>query len=60
MLRTRKSHGQGIIEYAGALVMAAILVATALSVLPGNFTDYFWNIFTAAGAMMTDFLNSHL
>ena len=36
--------GQGVIEYAGALVIAAVLVAAVLAVGPGQITTTFTSI----------------
>lgn len=42
---TRKaSKGQGVIEYAGALVIAAVLVAAVLAIGPTGIRDLFTNI----------------
>lgn len=42
-----KSKGQGVIEYAGALVIAAVLVAAVLAVGPDGITNLFNAILTA-------------
>lgn len=43
----KKSKGQGVIEYAGALVIAAVLVATVLAVGPAGIQELFTNILTS-------------
>ena len=50
--KRNRLSGQGLIEYAGALVMAAMLVASALAVLPDNFVGTFDRIWQAANDMM--------
>ncbi|MEB3285970.1 MAG: hypothetical protein VKJ04_00550 [Vampirovibrionales bacterium] len=42
----KKAKGQGVIEYAGALVIAAVLVAAVLSVGPAGIEQLFTNILT--------------
>ncbi len=42
-----KSKGQGVIEYAGALVVAAILISLAMTSSFGTLAPLFNNIFTA-------------
>jgi len=42
----RAERGQGVIEYAGALVIATVLVATVLTVGPGAISGLFTNIVT--------------
>jgi Flp pilus assembly pilin Flp len=45
---TRKANkGQGVIEYAGALVIAAVLVAAVINVGPGAIKTLFTNILTS-------------
>ena len=43
----KKLKGQGVIEYAGALVIAAVLVATVLAVGPAGISQLFTSILTA-------------
>ena len=40
----KKQKGQGVIEYAGALVIAAVLVATVLAVGPDGIEALFTDI----------------
>lgn len=44
MKMNKKQKGQGVIEYAGALVIAAVLVATVLAVGPDGIEELFNNI----------------
>lgn len=50
----KKSKGQGVIEYAGALVIAAVLVATVLAVGPQGIEDLFNNILDAVQTFFDD------
>ena len=43
----KKQKGQGVIEYAGALVIAAVLVATVLAVGPDGIETLFTDIMTS-------------
>lgn len=43
---TKGKKGQGVIEYAGALVIAAVLVATVLAVGPTGIQTLFNDILT--------------
>lgn len=43
-LMNKKQKGQGVIEYAGALVIAAVLVATVLAVGPAGIESLFTDI----------------
>lgn len=43
MSRCRR-HGQGVVEYSGALVIAALIVATGLTVLPPQLAAYLSSI----------------
>lgn len=49
--------GQGIIEYCGALVLAAVLVAAVMSTGVDGITNLFVTIVTEAGDMLRGFLN---
>jgi Flp pilus assembly pilin Flp len=40
----KKQKGQGVIEYAGALVIAAVLVAAVLAIGPGQINTTFTSI----------------
>lgn len=42
----KKQKGQGVIEYAGALVIASVLVAAILAVGPDGISGLFENILT--------------
>jgi hypothetical protein len=42
--KTKKQKGQGVIEYAGALVIAAVLVAAVLAIGPDGITTLFTDI----------------
>ena len=57
-LMKKKQKGQGVIEYAGALVIAAVLVATVLAVGPDGietlFTDILDTVSTFFDTAMTD------
>jgi len=45
--------GQGVIEYAGALVIAAVLVAAVLAVGPGQITTTFTSIMSQVNTFFT-------
>lgn len=45
----KKNKGQGVIEYAGALVIAAVLVATVLAVGPDGIETLFNDIMDTVG-----------
>jgi len=54
MLASRKSSkGQGVIEYAGALVIAAVLVAAVLAIGPTGIKTLFTNILNSVQTYMT-------
>lgn len=54
LLATRKStKGQGVIEYAGALVVAAVMVAAVLAIGPKGITTLFTNILNSVQTYMT-------
>jgi Flp pilus assembly pilin Flp len=42
----KKQKGQGVVEYAGALVIAAVVVASVLAVGPGALAGMFQDITT--------------
>jgi Flp pilus assembly pilin Flp len=44
LLAKKAQKGQGVIEYAGALVIAAVLVAAVLAIGPGQINDTFTSI----------------
>ncbi len=49
----KKQKGQGVIEYAGALVIAAVLVAAVLAVGPDGISTLFTDILTAVQDFFT-------
>lgn len=53
MLKSRKQKGQGVIEYAGALVIAAVLVAAVLAIGPTGITNLFTNILNSVQTFFT-------
>lgn len=54
MLASRKSSkGQGVIEYAGALVVAAVMVAAVLAIGPTGIKTLFTNILNSVQTYMT-------
>jgi len=54
LLATRKSEkGQGVIEYAGALVVAAVMVAAVLAIGPDGIKTLFTNILNSVQTYMT-------
>ncbi|HEY9685738.1 MAG TPA: hypothetical protein V6C52_02070 [Coleofasciculaceae cyanobacterium] len=50
---TKKQKGQGVIEYAGALVIAAVLVAAVLAVGPSGISTLFNDILNAVQSYFT-------
>ncbi|MGE0199513.1 MAG: hypothetical protein AB7P76_00950 [Candidatus Melainabacteria bacterium] len=56
----KKNKGQGVIEYAGALVIAAVLVATVLAVGPDGIETLFNDILTSVQSFFSDQLDSGL
>jgi len=54
LLANRKSEkGQGVIEYAGALVVAAVMVAAVLAIGPSGIKTLFTNILNSVQTYMT-------
>lgn len=47
--RQRVGHGQSVIEYAGALVIAAAVVLTGLVIVPPNFAGLMSLTFSSVG-----------
>lgn len=45
--------GQGVIEYAGALVVAAVMVAAVLAIGPSGINTLFTNILNSVQTYMT-------
>ncbi len=56
--RGAKRKGQGVVEYAGALVIAAALVSLALFVVPDEIASLLNDINTTALEMFMDYLPS--
>lgn len=50
----KKSKGQGVIEYAGALVIAAVLVSVVLAVGPTQMREIFTQIFDTVSTMLDE------
>ncbi len=52
--KPRKAQkGQGVIEYAGALVIAAVMVAAVIAVGPGALKTMFTSIMTSVSSYFT-------
>ena len=51
--KQKKFKGQGVIEYAGALVVAAIIVAAGIIVVPPNFAALIDTIYTTMATFLT-------
>lgn len=49
----KKSKGQGVIEYAGALVIAAALVAAVITVGPSGISTLFGDILNSVQSYFT-------
>lgn len=49
----RPQKGQGVIEYAGALVVAAVLVSAVLAIGPTGINTLFTNILNSVQTYMT-------
>lgn len=58
MLQVKKQKGQGVIEYAGAMVIAAVLVAAVIGFGPGAITQLFTSILTGVSSYLTGALPS--
>lgn len=56
----KAERGQGVIEYAGALVIAAVLVATVLAVGPQGIQTLFNSILTSVQSFFQGQLSSSL
>ena len=52
----KQFKGQGVIEYAGALVIASVLVGAVLAGGPDQLSELFDTIFTSAGATIGSYL----
>lgn len=55
---TKKVKGQGVIEYAGALVIAAVLVAAVLAIGPTGISNLFNDIMNSVQSYFTGQLPS--
>lgn len=51
--KRKAQKGQGVIEYAGALVIAAVLVAAVIGVGPDALTNLFTQILTSVQSYFT-------
>lgn len=51
-----KQQGQGVIEYAGALVIAAIIVSAGIIIIPPGFSALINTIYRAVTAFMGTYL----
>jgi hypothetical protein len=54
--KAMQPKGQGVVEYAGALVIAAMIVAAGIIVVPPNFAALINTIYTS----MSSFLSGQL
>lgn len=52
----RAGRGQGVVEYAGALIIAAIIVAAGIVIVPPNFAGLISTIYST----METFFQTHL
>jgi len=52
-MKQMKQKGQGVIEYAGALVIAAVLVAAVLTIGPTGISDLFTQILDSVQSFFT-------
>jgi len=50
VLKRKKQHGQGLVEYALILVLVAVVVIAIVSVMGGGIRDQFCNILSELGA----------
>jgi hypothetical protein len=57
-LNKQAQKGQGVIEYAGALVIAAVLVAAVLAIGPTGITNLFTDIMNSVQSYFTGQLPS--
>jgi Flp pilus assembly pilin Flp len=53
LLNKKAQKGQGVIEYAGALVIAAVLVAAVLAIGPTGITNLFTDILDSVQSYFT-------
>ena len=54
--RFRRHRGQGMVEYAGALVIASFVVSLSLTILPDAFSDTFNEINDLITAFLMDYI----
>lgn len=54
--RRKTPRGQGVIEYAGALVIAAVIIAAGIIVVPPGFANMMNTIYSSVG----DYLNGEV
>ena len=50
--RLRGSLGQGVVEYAGALVIAAGIIAAGIIIVPPNFAGFINSVYTSMATFM--------
>lgn len=53
MLNNKKAKGQGVVEYAGALVIAAIVVGAIIAVGPSGIEGIFNSILSSVSSFLT-------
>jgi hypothetical protein len=56
--KLKRAQGQGVIEYSGALVIAAVLVSAGLVIVPPNFSALINTICTTMGNYLASQLPS--
>jgi hypothetical protein len=49
---TRGLMGQGVVEYAGALVIAAGIIAAAIIIVPPNFASFISSVYSTMSTYM--------
>jgi len=54
--RLRGTLGQGVVEYAGALVIAAGIIAASIIIIPPNFAGFINSVYTS----MATFIESQM
>ncbi|MBK8189127.1 MAG: hypothetical protein IPK79_01605 [Vampirovibrionales bacterium] len=52
----RYNRGQGVVEYAGALTIAAVLTSLALVIVPNPLADLFFQTLEAALTFLRSFI----
>ncbi|MBY0402729.1 MAG: Flp family type IVb pilin [Cyanobacteria bacterium] len=53
MILRNKKKGQGVVEYAGALVIAALVVTAVIVAGPSNLSTMFNSVVTAVSGKLT-------